>query len=62
MNERTKLLAMQAGFNGEGFHNTQVGTCQETALKNFAKSIVRQCAEVAGRDVGHFILEHFGVE
>ena len=43
MNERIKLLAMQAGFTGEGFHNTQVGTCQETALKNFAELIVQEC-------------------
>ena len=69
MNERTKLLAMQSGFTGEGFHNTQVGTCQETALKNFADRIVRECIaqvrkdenapayEAAGR-----IAEHFGIE
>lgn len=24
--------------------------------------IVRECARVAGRDVGHFVLKHFGVE
>ena len=69
MNERIKLLAEQAGFSGEGFHNTMVGTCQETALTYFAESIVRECIaqvrkdengpayEAAGR-----IAEHFGIE
>jgi len=28
----------------------------------FAELIVRECADVAGRDVGHFVLKHFGVE
>jgi hypothetical protein len=27
-----------------------------------AHIIVREAADVAGRDVGHFILEHFGIE
>jgi hypothetical protein len=30
--------------------------------KKFAELIVRECADVAGRDVGHFVLKHFGVE
>jgi len=30
--------------------------------QKFAQLIVRECADVAGRDVGHFVLKHFGVE
>lgn len=62
MNERTKLLAMQAGFTGEGFHNTQVGTCQETALKNFAELIVRECCSQVREIDAMEINKHFGVK
>lgn len=31
-------------------------------LEKFAQLIVKECADVAGRDVGHFVLKHFGVE
>jgi hypothetical protein len=77
MNEKIKQLCEQAGFSGEGFHNTQVNTCQETALKNFAELIVKECVGVV--EGGHFlhdqaptalfakecsgtIKRHFGVE
>ena len=42
MNERIKELAFRAGFIGESM-NPIFGTCQETALKNFAELIVREC-------------------
>jgi hypothetical protein len=37
---------------------TECGWSEE----KFAELIVRECADVAGRDVGHFVLKHFGVE
>ena len=67
MNERIKELAFQAGFVGESM-NPIFGTCQETALKNFAELIVRECLKVGedySEDFYHFkdeILKHFGVE
>ena len=45
MNERVKELAFQAGFVGESM-NPIFGTCQETALKNFAELIVEECRTV----------------
>jgi hypothetical protein len=75
MNERIQKLAVQAGFSGEGFHNTQVNTCQETALKNFAQLIVQECIDIVtpytvrmsrpGEEYLHPIQEirkNFGVE
>lgn len=46
MNERIKELAFKAGFVGESM-NPIFGTCQETALENFAELIVRECMSVA---------------
>lgn len=46
MNERIKELAFRAGFIGESM-NPIFGTCQETALKNFAELIVRECLDCA---------------
>lgn len=31
----------------------------ESELQKFAELIVRECADVAGKDVRHFVLEHF---
>ena len=65
MNERIKELAAQAGFAVWGdavFMYDPKDTLDATVLKKFAELVVRECAEVAGRDVGHFILEHFGIE
>ena len=42
MNERIKEIAFRAGFIGESM-NPIFGTSQETALKNFAELIVREC-------------------
>ena len=69
MNERIRELLKQAGFIGEGM-NPIVGTCQETALKNFAELIIRECAEVGAEGQGSIdsgyiqraVLQHFGVE
>ena len=74
MNERIKELLKQAGFIGEGFNNTVMGTCQETALENFAELIVKECADIAKHHVMNIstygdaefvneqIRKHFGVE
>ena len=59
MNERIKLLAEQAGYTKDMFG---VGHWDMPECKKFAELIVRECANVAGRDVGHFVLKHFGVE
>jgi hypothetical protein len=45
MNERIQELCKRAGFIGEGFQNTVIGTCQETALENLAELIVRECVD-----------------
>ena len=42
MNERIRELCKRAGFIGEGFQNTVIGTCQETALENLAELIVEE--------------------
>ena len=69
MNERIEQLCKRAGFIGEGFQNTVIGTSQETALENLAELIVRECCEVAhcnfhvdGLTLGNIMKEHFGVE
>ena len=58
VNERLQELATTAGISLEYLTNTK----QITTLETFAELIVKECARVAGRDVGHFVLEHFGVE
>ena len=61
MNERIRELAEQAGYKplpGFDFANS----LEEVFIKKFAELIVRECADVAGRDVGHFVLKHFGVK
>lgn len=45
MNERIKELAEQSGFIGESMYPV-FGTCQETALKNFAELIIQECASI----------------
>lgn len=42
MNERIKQLALQVGFIGESMYPI-IGTCQQTALQNFAELIVQEC-------------------
>jgi hypothetical protein len=58
MNERIKQLWEEAA------KTTQSDSWEEQTkfMERFAELIVRECADVAGRDVGHFVLKHFGVE
>jgi hypothetical protein len=65
MNEKIKKLAEQAG--AETWSRAPMRAVTGLAftdenLEKFAELIVRECADVAGRDVGHFVLKHFGVE
>ena len=65
MNERIRELAKQAGIAMWGnavFMYDVKATLDSTVVENFVELIVQKCAEVAGRDVGHLILEHFGIE
>jgi hypothetical protein len=68
MNERIKDLAEQAGFIGDSMYPI-FGTCQQTALNNFAELIVRECIDclqpldkTPRTEARDFIREHFGVE
>lgn len=45
MNERIQKLAFNAGFIGKSM-NPIFGTCQETALENFAELIVKECISI----------------
>ena len=66
MNEHIARLAREAGFCGGTLSNTQPGTCIETALENFAKLIVQDCADAADAFpvssiyVGDYLMEHMG--
>lgn len=69
MNERIKELCKRAGFIGEGFQNTVIGTCQETALENLAELIVRDvfdCIAAERFEVHEPVIQkvklHFGVD
>ena len=61
MNERIKELAEQATCFKEGL-TEGLYDIEIFDKEKFAELIVRECADVAGRDVGHFVLKHFGVE
>jgi len=54
MNEQIKELAEQADILWMLEHYPK--------LEKFAELIVRECAAVAGKDVRHFVLEHFGLK
>ena len=59
MNQRIRDLAEQAGAHYLDVKN------EATAMVNieaFAELIVRECADVAGKDVRHFVLAHFGLK
>jgi hypothetical protein len=60
MNERIKELAEQAWPLGQMM--TDDTDQFNTRIEKFAELIVWECAEVAGRDVGHFVLGHFGLK
>jgi hypothetical protein len=61
MNERIRELAIEAGMIIGDTSNFDMAAIMPKESK-FAEIIVRECADVAGRDVGHFVLKHFGVE
>jgi hypothetical protein len=42
---RIKNLLTQAGFIGEGFQRTVIGTCQETALENFVELLAEDLVQ-----------------
>jgi hypothetical protein len=56
--ERFRELAFRAGFVGDSLYPV-FGTCQETALRNFAVLIVEECVDHIKR-VG--VLEHIETE
>jgi len=59
MNERIEALLIEAHRQTEGgIYNGHLSVWTE----KFAQLIVQECAEVAGKDVRHFVLKHFGVE
>ena len=62
MNERIKELAEQAKCHADYYAMLSSEPEQEIFTEKFAELIVQECADVAGRDVGHFVLKHFGVE
>ena len=61
MNEQLKKLAFKAGFVGEGM-NPIVGTCQETALENFAELLLREGSIGFSTGAKKRLLESFGFE
>ena len=56
MNERIKLLAIQANVLHTDFFDN------EWEVEKFAELIVRECMEVANIASSDLIKEHFGVE
>ena len=62
MNERIKQLVKQAWDHADYYAMLSDEMEQEIFTEKFAELIVRECANVAGRDVGHFVLKHFGVK
>jgi hypothetical protein len=69
MNERIKELAFMAGFVGNDMYPI-FGTCQQTALANFAELIVQECIDITDSCTGKIspsdlisvFVEHFGVK
>ena len=62
MNKQIKQLVKQAKDHADYYAMLSDGMEQEIFTEKFAELIVRECANVAGKDVGHFVLKHFGVE
>lgn len=58
MNERIKQLWAKTAESNFGDSWEE----QTAFMSKFAELIVRECADVAGRDVGHFVLKHFEVK
>jgi len=64
MNERIQQLADQAHEYASGVYDQRIATegpenvfFYQISNDKFAELIVRECANVAGRDVGHFGVE-----
>lgn len=62
MNTLIQKLACESATQVVGNEGEIFFTFNEITLQKFAELIVKEAARVAGRDVGHFVLEHFGVE
>ena len=63
MNKRIKKLAEQAGITtNRDYHEKYMDKWIGCFAERLAELIVRECADVAGKDVGHFVLEHFGLK
>ena len=66
MNERIRELAARAGVLTDWGDDITVGrwgiSGNYEQMQQFAELIVQECATVAGKDVRHFVLKHFGVE
>ena len=66
MNKRIKKLAEQAGITTNrdtaDYHKKYMDKWIGCFAEKLAELIVRECAEVAGKDVRHFVLEHFGLQ
>ena len=65
MNKRIKKLAEQAGITTNrdtDYHKKYMDKWIGCFAERLAELIVRECADVAGRDVRHFVLEHFGLK
>lgn len=60
MNKRIKELYIQTANETADGKEWAIGGLINA--ERFAELIVQECAEIAGGDVGHSILEHFGVE
>ena len=60
MNERIKELYIQTSNETADGNEWAIGGLHYA--ERFAELIVRECADVAGRDVGHFVLGHFGLK
>ena len=65
MNKRIKKLAEQAGITTNrdtDYREKYMNKWISCFAEKLAELIVRECADVAGRDTGHFVLAHFGLK
>lgn len=65
MNKRIKKLAEQAGITTNrdtDYHKKYMDKWISCFAERLAGLIVRECADVAGKDVRHFVLAHFGLK
>lgn len=66
MNNRIKELAEQAGLTDYMVFGRIES--KEDVLRNFAESIIKECADIASINqhqydsVGKYVLEHFGIK